>query len=90
MTAVADKVKLRRHANDPETLILQCGICGVSGQGMSANWSYSETDKAWIPQPQHVPACEHFIAERLDAVSTPACVRETQTAYMLNGMPPRW
>lgn len=90
MTAVADKVKFRTHAGDPETLVLQCGICGAAGQVMSSNWSYSETEKAWIPQPQHVPACEHFIAERLDAVSTPACVRETQTACMPTGMPPRW
>lgn len=90
MTSVATKVKFKLHANDPDTLILQCGICGSVGDVMSRNWSYSETEKNWVPQPQHVPPCAHFVAERLSAVDTPTCVRETQTAYMPNGMPPRW
>lgn len=86
MSEVADKIKFRTYANDPDTLILQCGICGSSGEVMSRNWSCSETEKAWIPQPQHVPRCEHFIAERLSAVDTLTCVREMQTVYMPNGM----
>lgn len=79
---MTNKIVLREHAMDEDTLILQCGMCGTRGQVMSRNWRYNERDRSWHPLPVNIPQCEHFVAERLSAVDTPLNVRETQTAYL--------
>jgi Ni,Fe-hydrogenase III small subunit len=79
---MTDKLVLREHAMDKDTLVLQCGICGKRGRVMSRNFRQCEREKAWLPMAENIPQCEHFVAERLSAADTPFNVRETQTVYI--------